>query len=75
MHNRRLADIWEHRKYRQFRDTFRKRKDYHDRKLSGIGSSFEGMAKLDAAVEAIRQYWSTHPPPSTCRACAKLDGF
>ncbi len=70
-----LVDIWEDPKCRQFRDTFRKRKDYHDRKLTGISYSLDGSAELDAAVEAITQYLSMHPPPHACMACAKLDGF
>lgn len=73
--NRSLAEIWENQQYRQFRDTFRKRKDYRDRKLTGIGCSFAGSAQLDAAVAAITHYLSKHPPPHSCRACAKLDGF
>lgn len=70
-----LADIWEQREYRQFRDTFRKRKDYHDRKLSKISYSLAGSAELDAAVEAITHYFSKHPPPQSCASCAKLDGY
>ncbi|MBU1232773.1 MAG: SPASM domain-containing protein, partial [Proteobacteria bacterium] len=73
--NMSLADIWEHPQYRQFRDTFRKRKDYHDSKLTGISCSFAGSAQLDAAVKAITQYLSKYPPPHSCTACAKLDGF
>lgn len=70
-----LSEIWESVPYRQFRDTFRKRKDYHDRKLARISYSFAGSAELDAAVEAIKQHCSTHPPPLSCMACAKLDGY
>ncbi|MCP4343783.1 MAG: hypothetical protein GY799_34150 [Desulfobulbaceae bacterium] len=70
-----LSEIWESPIYRQFRDTFRVRKDYHDRKLARISYSFAGSAGLDAAVEAIKQYFSTHPPPPSCTACAKFDGY
>ena len=70
-----LTNIWEYPEYCQFRDRFRGRKEYHDRKLVGISYSFAGSNELDSAVKGIKHHFSTHPAPKPCAACAKLDGY
>ncbi|NOR26700.1 MAG: hypothetical protein GQ542_20385 [Desulforhopalus sp.] len=41
-----------------------------------LDSGLNGLsAELDAAVETIRHHLTTHPPPPSCMACAKLDGY
>ncbi|MGB3211072.1 MAG: radical SAM protein [Desulforhopalus sp.] len=70
-----LSDIWDHPTYRQFRDRFKERKNYHDQKLAGVSYSLEGSEKLDAAVGAIAHYLAIYPPPQPCTACGKLDGY
>jgi len=70
-----LAEIWDNPAYREFRETFRKRAEYHDRKLSRVNYSAAGSVELEAAVKAITTYFSSHPPPKACSACAKMDGF
>jgi len=75
VHNATLAEIWEQQEYHKFRTSFEIRKEFHDSKLSGIGCSLAGSAQLDAAIAAIKEFFSENPPPGACRCCAKIDGY
>lgn len=73
--NMSLLEIWEQPVYQKFRTDFRRRQEFHDKELAGIGYSFAGSTELDSAVKRIKQYFSVYPAPEPCKACAKLDGY
>lgn len=70
-----LQEIWLSPDYQNFRKQFRKRLEFHDKKLSAVSYSLSGSAELDIAVKSIKRYFMVHPPPAQCAACAKLGGF
>ena len=70
-----LTEIWKQAEYCRFRNAFKRRKEFHDSRLSGISCSLTGSAQLDASVAAIKHFFSENPPPKSCRYCAKMDGY
>jgi MoaA/NifB/PqqE/SkfB family radical SAM enzyme len=75
VHKASLSEIWEQPEYQRFRAFFKARKKFHDSRLSGISCSLAGSAQLDAAVAAIKEFFSENPVPKPCRYCAKIDGY
>lgn len=70
-----LQEIWENPNYRAFRDKFRQRSEYHDKRLAGVSYSFSGAVELETAIEEIKRNFISHPAPDHCLACAKLQGY
>lgn len=75
LHYLTLKEIWETDEYEAFREQFRQRKRYHDAQLSTVSYSLSGSQELEAAVEKIEKYFTSHPAPRQCMACAKLQGY
>ena len=70
-----LKEIWQSDKYRIFRETFRQRVEYHDMRLAKVSYSLSGSTELESAVRDVQQYFDSHPVPSHCYACAKVNGY
>lgn len=70
-----LNEIWEGEKYQRFRDQFRVRREYHEKRLSNVSCSLAGASELESAVVSIQDFLINHHPPAECRSCRKLDGY
>ena len=72
---RSLEEIWNSTEYTAFRETYRRRRDFHDEQLSQVKYSMEGAKQLEQARDNIQSFFETHPPPEVCRSCYKTEGF
>ncbi|BHH82114.1 radical SAM protein [Desulforhopalus sp. 52FAK] len=70
-----LKEIWEGEKYQRFREQFRVRREYHEKRLSTVSCSLAGASQLESAVTLTQNFLTTHPPPGECQYCSKLDGY
>ncbi len=70
-----LEDIWNKEKYRNVRQLFADRCNFHDQQLAKVGYSMEGAQQLEHARNNIRNYFNRHLPPQPCSCCYKLEGF
>ena len=70
-----IKKIWEGEKYQRFRNQFRIRHGYHEKRLSKVSCSLAGVTELESAVTSIENFLTTHPVPDECRLCRKLDGY
>lgn len=70
-----LEKIWNSKDYSAFRETYRRRRDFHDEQLSQVRYSMEGAKQLEQARDNIQTFFETHPPPEACRSCYKTEGF
>lgn len=70
-----LTEVWESPEYRQFREMFLARRDFHDQELSKVSYSISGSRELDHAVKMIHRFFQDHPPPEACLCCEKLNGY
>lgn len=70
-----LKEIWTSKKAEMFREKFKKRKAYYDERLARVSFSMSGSVELETAIGEIKKYFSSHPPPEQCLACAQLYGY
>lgn len=70
-----LREIWEGEEYCRFREAWRKRLSFHDKKLGRVAYSLEGAVELEKAVADINDFYDRNPVPDACALCGKKDGF
>lgn len=67
--------LWQGRPWRDFRTAFQIRQDFYEEVYAGIDNCSEGRRRLMEAPGMLATFFSEHPPPSPCQACAKMRGL